>query len=552
MSEVRQRSVLRESLNLERRGVVIALAASVGVSVATVALSGSAAWLIVRSAQRPALLSLTLLMGVVQLLALGKAAGRYGERVSTHEAALRIMARVRALTASRLEPLVPAGLGTRSADVVETVIGDVDKVQDLLVSVAGPVSANLIAAFCAVAVGGLIAPATALVFALGVVLVGIVLPLAAARAGTRPQNELNDARLRLRHALDDAARSGDEYVALGAGRELYQRLESAEVAYDRAARRVACRTGLFGAANVLIVGLTIVAIVTSTQGALESHRIAVSLLAVPALLALSSLELVGASSASLLTIQSGRSALKRLDALVARPWPVHDPSESVELSRSSDVALKDVSVWRDDKPVLAHVDTTWSAGAVVAVSGPSGSGKTTLAHLVARFVDAREGAAMLGGVNLQRLAGAQVRTRVGYVEDDPHVFATTLRANMRLARPTASDDEVLEALGAAGLNALLSTMPDGLDTELGGAVTGLSGGERRRLGVARALLARRPVLVLDEPSEGLDEAEASAMMREVCRCQRGGTVVVISHESHVHVGATIHLMVDDGRVLTLD
>ncbi len=292
MSEHRPQSVLRESLALERRSVVIALGASVAVSVTTVALAGSAAWLIVRSAQRPALLSLTFLMGVVQLLALGKAAGRYGERVSTHQAALRIMARVRAMTASRLEPLVPAGLGARSADVVETVIGDVDKVQDLLVNVAGPVSANLIAGFCAVAVGEFIAPTTALVFAVGTVLAGIVLPLGAARAGTRPHTELDDARATLRCALDDAAQAGDEYAALGASGTLYRRLELAEAAYDRAARRVARRSGLFSALNLLTVGLTVLAVAATTQSALEHHRIAVSLLAVPALLALSSLELV--------------------------------------------------------------------------------------------------------------------------------------------------------------------------------------------------------------------------------------------------------------------
>jgi thiol reductant ABC exporter CydC subunit len=551
VSEIRQRSVLRESLVRERRSVVIALAASVAVSIATVALSGSAAWLIVRSAQRPALLSLTLLMGIVQLLALGKAAGRYSERVSTHQAALRIMARVRAMTASRLEPLVPAGLGARSADVVETVIGDVDKVQDLLVSVAGPVSANLIAGFCAVAVGEFIAPATAFVFALGIVLVGIVMPLGAARAGTRPQNELNDARVRLRHALDDAARSGDEYVALGASSALYRRLEGAEVAYDRAARRVASRAGFFSAMNVLVVGLTIIAIVASTQRALERHGIAVSLLAVPALLALSTLELVGASSGSLLGIQSGRAALKRLDSLVARPWPMHDPAEPAVLDLRSDIELSDVSVSRDGQPVLGHVDTTWDEGAVVAISGPSGSGKTTLAHLVARFIEPHDGEATLGGVELERLAGAQVRTRVGYVDDDPHVFDTTLGANMRLARPAATDGEILDALLAAGLGPLLSTLPYALDTQIGGAVTGLSGGERRRLGVARALLARRPVMVLDEPTEGLDESEARALMREVRRRQSGGTVVVISHQDHDHIGASIHLIIDGGRVLTL-
>jgi thiol reductant ABC exporter CydC subunit len=550
VSEARRRSALRRSLVDERKSVVIAIAASVAVAMATVALSGSAAWLIVRSAQRPALLSLTLLMGIVQLLALGKAAGRYSERVFTHQAALRIMARVRALTAGQLEPLVPAGLGARGADVVETVIGDVDKVQDLLVGVAGPVSANLIAAFCAVAVGVLIAPATALVFALGVVLVGIVLPLWAARAGTRPQNELNDARTTLRHILDDAARSGDEYVALGASGVLFQRLKSAEAAYDRAARRVVRRGGFFGAMNVLTVGLTIVAVVADTQGALEHNTIAVSLLAVPALLALSSLELVGAASGSLLSVQSGLGALKRLDALVARPWPVHDPGEPDPLDPSSDVAISDVSIWRDDRAVLGHVSTSWSAGAVVAISGPSGSGKTTLAHLVARFIEPHAGEATLGGVNLQHLCGTQVRTRVGFVDDDPHVFATTLGENMRLARRTASDDEILDALLAAGLGPLLSTLPYALDTQLGGVTMGLSGGERRRLGVARALLARRPVMVLDEPFEGLDDLDARALTHEVRRAQSAGVLVVISHQDLDHAGATIHLSVKDGRVVS--
>lgn len=548
MSEDRQRSVFRESLFLERRSVVVALAASVNVSIATVALSGSAAWLIVRSAQRPALLSLTFLMGVVQLLALGKAAGRYGERIGTHQAALRIMARVRAMTALRLEPLVPAGLGPRSADVVETIIGDVDKVQDLLVSIAGPVCANLIAGLCAVAVGEFIAPSTALVFAAGIVLVGVVLPLGAARAGARPQIELDASRARLRHALDDAARSGDEYVALGASGALYRRLESAEIAYDRATGRVARRAGFFSAVNVLVVGLTIVVIVASTQGALEHHSLTVPLLAVPALLALSALELVGASSGSLLGIQSGRAALQRLDALVARPWPVHDPSEPASLEPGSDVALSNVTIWRDDRPVLERVDTTWEEGSVVAISGPSGSGKTTLALLVARFIEARGGSATLGGVELQCLTGTQVRTRVGYVDDDPHVFATTLGANMRLARPTASDEEVLDSLIAAGLGPLLSTLPYGLDTQLGGGVTGLSGGERRRLGVARVLLANRSVVVLDEPTEGLDASDARLLMREVRHRRSDGTVVVISHQAHDHLGATIHLEVNDGVV----
>lgn len=548
MSEDRRRSAFRESFLRERRSVAVAIAASVAVSLSTVALSGSAAWLIVRSAQRPALLSLTLLMGTVQVLALGKAAGRYGERVSTHQAALRIMARVRAMTACQLEPLVPAGLGPRSADVVETVIGDVDKVQDLLVSIAGPVSANLIAGLCAVAVGEFIAPSTAIVFMAGIVLVGIVMPLWAARAGAGPLSELDGARTRLRHVLDDAARAGDEYVALGASASLYRRVESAEIAFDRAAIRLARRMGFFNATSVLIVGVTIVVIVANTQSSLEHHSIGLSLLAVPALVALSAMELVGASSGSLLGIQSGRVALRRLDALVTNPWPVHDPADSTSLAEAHDIALKNVDVWRDEVPIFEHAATTWDEGAVVAIHGPSGSGKTTLAHLVARFIESRNGNVTLGGVEVRDLTGKQVRSRVGFVDDDPHVFATTLGANMRLARLSASDEEVTDSLMAVGLGPLLATMPRGLETELGDVTTGLSGGERRRLGVARALLARRPVMILDEPTEGLDGADARSMIREVCRRQGDGIVVVISHHDHDRLGATVQLTIEDGVV----
>jgi thiol reductant ABC exporter CydC subunit len=539
---------LRESLRLERRATALALAASAAVAVATVALSGTAAWLIVRSAQRPPILSLTLLMGVVQLLALAKAVGRYAERVTTHEGALRVMTRVRALTASRLEPLVPAGLGARSADVVETIIGDVDKVQDLLVAVAGPLSANLIAGLCAVTVGGFIAPATALVFAAGIIAVGVVLPLGAARAGRGPQHELNEARALLRHALDDTARSGDEYRALGATHVLYERCALAERTYDRAVACMARRAGVFNALNVLAAGLTVIAIVANTQRALESHALAQSLLAVPALLALSTLELVGAASGSLLNVRSGLSAAGRLDSLVSRPRPVREPSVPAALGPESTIELSDVGVWRDGHAVLDHVTDAWRTGDVVALSGPSGSGKTTLAHLLARFIEARTGDAALGGVSLGDLTGEQVRTRVGFVSDDPHVFSTTLGQNMRLARPDADDDEIMSALLSAGLAPLLATLPDGLATQLGDGAGGLSGGERRRLGVARAFLARRPVMILDEPTEGLDDVDADALMREVCRHQLGAIVVVISHQRLEHLRAPKHLRADQGRV----
>jgi len=200
--------------------------------------------------------------------------------------------------------------------------------------------------------------------------------------------------------------------------------------------------------------------------------------------------------------------------------------------------------------VLEHVTAAWRASDVVALSGPSGSARPP-SPISRRFIEADAGGATLGGVDLATLTGEQVRTRVGYVSDDPHVFATTLAQNVRLARPGASDDEssarcVRPAWAAALDAARRARHPARRST------TGLSGGERRRLGVARALLAQRPVMVLDEPTEGLDESDADALMREVRRQQRGGVVVVISHQDLPSLDATTRLRVVGARVLGAD
>ena len=184
----------------------------------------------------------------------------------------------------------------------------------------------------------------------------------------------------------------------------------------------------------------------------------------------------------------------------------------------------------DGHPALSELSVSVPRGRRIGVVGPSGSGKSTLAALLLRFVDPLAGSVRLGGVDLPRLALDDVRRTVGLVDDDPHVFATTVAENIRLARPEASDDEVGAALREAGLELWLDGLADGLATRLGDGASAVSGGERARLAVARSLLADQRVLVLDEPTAHLDHATAEQLAALVLAADGRRAVVWITHE----------------------
>ena len=533
----------------ERTSIRGALSAGLLVSLSTIGLSGTSAWLIVRAAQEPAVLSLTVPMGLVQLFALAKAAGRYLERTQTHRAALGILGHVRARVARLLEPLVPAGLGPHSADVVDVVIRDVDRVQDLLTAVAGPLLTSGVAGVVTVAICAAIIPFSALSLFVALVFVAIALPYSAARLGQRAEHDLDDVRGAMVTLFDRVAQGGDEYVMTGASDQLEQELRDLEQRFDRAQRRRTLVTGTISGLTTLVSGVCVAVTVGCTSLALRSGHLAPALVAVPALLSVTSLELVSGVAPLLAGLRGDRAALARLEALSGAVAPVVEPDQGASVGGSfEELRVEHASVSFDHVRALDDVVFEVSRGDVVAIGGPSGGGKTTLARVLAKFLDPDQGSVRVGDVAYAALRSSQVRESVGFVDDAPHVFATSLAGNLRIARPFASDLELVRALERAGLSTLLASMPEGLDTVLGGANTGLSGGEQRRLGLARELLVSRSVVVLDEPTEGLDEETASDVMdRIVDECSHG-VVLVISHRDADSLRATRRVTLDHGRL----
>ena len=523
--------VVGEALGRERVAVRRALGAGLLVTLCTVGLSSTSGWLIVRSAQRPGVLSLTVAMGLVQLFALAKAAGRYLERTQTHRAALAVMGHVRARVARDIEPLLPAGLGPRSADVVDTVIGDVDRVQDLLTAVAGPLLTSVAAGVLSSVMIGVMSPRAGGVLAVALVIDALALPELARRLGRDSAEDLEEVHAELTEFFDRVCQSGDEFIMVGASTHLTRRLEQLEDRRDAAQRRRRDVVGVVAALGTLVNGIATIAVAWLSIDEVRRGSLNVALVAVPALTTMAALDMVSSLVTSVVSAARDHAALARLNSLSQRVWPVRRVATSAGRGDfAPSLGLEDVTHSYDGARVLSGVSQHLGRGESVVVSGPSGGGKTTLARLMVKFLDPTSGEVTLDGSSYSRLPEATVRSTVGLVDDAPYVFAATLADNLRVANPGATDEELAAACGAAGLGDFLRSLPDGLATRIGGARVGMSGGEQRRLGVARELLSGRTVAIFDEPTEGLDDPSAHALLTSLRAHYRDGALVVISHQ----------------------
>ncbi len=541
--------IVRDALVRERVAVARALGAGLVVTLCTVGLSATSAWLIVRSAQRPGVLSLTVPMGLVQLFALAKAAGRYLERTQTHRAALNAMGRVRSRVARDVEPLVPAGLGPRSAEVVDRVIGDVDRVQDLLTAVAGPLVTSLAAGLVSAVVVGVMSPPAGALLLGALVIDAVLVPAVAVHLGRASADELERVHAEFNEFFDQVAQSGDEFIMVGAGEHLTYRLADLELRHDVAQRRRRGVAGVVAATSVMVNGLAAVAVLVVSAGALRHGQLDVALVAVPVLATMTALDLVSGMLTSVVSGARDRAALGRLDALSLRPRPVREVEEGgVGGALASHLRLADVGLAYGSEPVLSAVSQRLGSGDVVVLSGPSGGGKTTLARALAKFLEPVKGRLELGDVSYATLTEARVRDVVGLVDDAPHVFAASLAENLRVARPEATDEELVAACDASGLGAFMRASR-GLETPLGGPSVGMSGGEQRRLGVARELLSARPVAIFDEPSEGLDEESARSLLSTLRAHYREGVLVVVTHVDSPSLGGAREWRIADGHVV---
>jgi len=497
-----------------------------------VGLMAFAGYLISRATERPPVLSLGVVIVAVRFFGLARPLTRYFERLTSHDLAFRLLARMRVAFFARLEPLVPARLeGYRRGDLLARMVGDVDALQNLFLRGLTPPLVALLSGAVSVAVCAAFLPTAGLVLAAGLLAGGVVVPIVAALAGWRSGARQAGARAELTVELVELLRGAPELVVLGADQAVLARVAALDGELTRLTRREALASGVVEGLSVAVVGLTVAGVLAVCIAATAAGTLDRVLVATLALLAMASFEAVAPLPAAALRLQATLDSGRRLLALAGREPAVTDPAHPTPLPAGADVAIEDAGFAYDEGESweLSGLDLRLAPGRRVALVGRSGAGKSTIAALLVRFLDPSEGRVALGGVDLRDLRQSDVRARVTLDAQDAYLFSTTVRENVRLARPDASDAEIVQALARARVWEWVDSLPEGLDTFVGEEGDSVSGGERRRIALARTFLAGAPVIVLDEPTGHLDPETAESLIGDALRAADARSVLLITH-----------------------
>ncbi len=532
------------------------VALSVLLSAATVAagvgLLGTSAYLIASAALHPPIGALQVAIVGVRFFGISRSVLRYLERLASHSANFRLLARLRVTAYRALEPLAPARLQAfQSGDLLSRATADIDLLENFYVRVVSPP----VVAVCVTIGMGLFAGSYAgqlgLVVALGLVAGGVIPALAAHALGRAPGRELVEQDVKLRAALVDSVQGIGDLVAYSQEGKRIEQIEALGELRGREQMRLAWAGGASTALGLLIANGTVWALLLAGIPLVRGGTLSGVSLAVLALAAAASFEAVSPLGAAAQQLGRSLQAARRLFALVDAEPEVEPPSQPLPAPASAALAIRNLCFQYapDLPPALDSFDLDLPPGKKVALVGPSGAGKSTLVNLLLRFWDYRQGEICLDGRDLRAYAPEDVRKKIGLVSQSTYLFDGSIRYNLLLAAQEASQNDLHRAMEQAGLGEWVAGLPRGIDTWVGERGASLSGGERQRLALARFLLRDAPLLLLDEPTANLDALTEQRLVQTLLKAMQGRSALWITHRLTGLEHMDEILVLDEGKVV---
>jgi ATP-binding cassette subfamily C protein CydC len=489
---------------------------------------------------------------VIRTCAIIRTVGRYGERLATHEATLRLLATLRVWFYQRLEPLAPAVLENyRSGDLLSRLRADIDTLDHFYLRLLLPSLVALAASLVFVIFLFVFDPRLALIEALLLGFAGVILPLILSRLAAPTGDRINRLSSNLRANLVDDIQGMGELLIDGADTRHAAQIDNLSRQLADSQSRMSQLDGISQGAVGLSANLAMWLITLSAIPMVREGSLPPAHLSMLALFALASFEAIAPLPAAFQGLGETLAAARRVFTLVDRQPAVIEPDSPIELPQKLNLNLHEISFSYPESttPALEKINLNLPAGSKLALLGPSGSGKTTLLQLLLKFRSADSGEITLGGVPYTDLCSETLRSKIAVATQYNHLFNASIRENLLLANPNAEQSDLEKACQTAMIHDFIISQPEGYETQIGELGLRLSGGQLRRLAIARAVLKDAPILILDEPTEGLDPHTEQIMMDNILHWAEGRSLLLVTHRVRGLERMDQILMLQDGQLI---
>jgi ATP-binding cassette, subfamily C, bacterial CydC len=532
--------------------VLLSILLAGGTIACNIGLLGTSASLIARAALHPSVAELEVAIVGVRFFGILRGVLRYWERLASHSANFKLLSGLRTWFYHKLEPLAPARLvAARHGDLLDRVIADIDGLEDFYVRAAAPpLTAVLITGGMGLFIGAAY-PTLGEALVIGLAVSGVGVPWLARQMGRRPGAALVAERANVSAGLVDGIQGLADLSAYGAAKAYFSDLREASEAAGLAQVRLASRGGMANALNGLAAHLTLWAVLVIAIPLVRAGGMDGVTLAVIALVTLASFEATLPLGPAAQRLDAALSSAERLFEIADMAPVVSVPQEPAARPSGTDLQIRGLTFRYADNlpPALEQFSCDLPVGKRIGMVGPSGAGKSSLINLLLRFWDYGEGEIRLDGRELREYGFDDVRRCLAVIGAEPYLFSGTLRANLLLARPGASEDELKRALRVAKLEEWVESLPKGLETWMGERGGQISGGERQRVALARAVLQDAGIWLLDEPTAHLDPRTREAVNATLQEAACGRSLVWITHDLRALDRMDEVIVLKEGRVV---